>query len=715
MTDQQLRFYLSLPDAERHIINIAALKASMIEAREIATIAQKRFKVSQKQVLDCLELAAGNKLFHKQSGFHADSKLYSVNYSTIIYLYPFLGSYQQEWKSVNDAYYHYYYREDEIIETGKLLYFLLFDEIKYKEAEERFFRSTYNRIIPDLSEMLLFEPYEKVIGRVGVIFLKAQFKYLSDRCFRSLSSLKTVNDRFKIIIEKTNVKGEEKLFTLDGTLSFHDGDFEKAINNTEPNEPFNEAFIAAVGILLSGQPAQALIQFDKGMKMQRSFFRGLVLPIAPEYALFHLITLTCSAPEVSAPVFSKYLKSLEKKDLGTYDPLFVAIASFSLNNKQKLEESLNYLRLYTGKLGSDYLCLLSIPVWYLIDKKPEKANYEKLVQTVRKANENGYRILAYEAAYALKTWNPGTEAEELYHSISEGLTHQPALCLISRQEEWEKSLNAFLAIDKGKNSLSSTSIGGGKYKMVYFVNFKNNHVQPVLQTRTAKGWSKGRNVALKTFKESNLEGMTEQDHRIARHVKRLDNGWGNGVDYSFSENVVRDLAGHPNLYLDGTDFATVELIIAQPALYVKKTTAGFVLSTDIKDVTKRLYVEKETNTRYKLYDLNQQQVQLIENVLQQKIVVPEPGKEKLMQVLGIFSAHMTVHSDLMATENMNVRIVPADSRIRVQLLPFGESLKAELYAKPFGNIPPYCKPGKGGKNLLNIHFPLLPKILSLRP
>ena len=82
------------------------------------------------------------------------------------------------------------------------------------------------------------------------------------------------------------------------------------------------------------------------------------------------------------------------------------------------------------------------------------------------------------------------------------------------------------------------------------------------------------------------------------------------------------------------------------------------------------------------------------------VVVPEKGKDKLMQVLGLFSSYLTVQSDLVVTENCNVKTVESDSKIRVQLLPMGDSFKAELFAKPFGTHPPYCKPGKGGKTLI---------------
>ena len=71
-----------------------------------------------------------------------------------------------------------------------------------------------------------------------------------------------------------------------------------------------------------------------------------------------------------------------------------------------------------------------------------------------------------------------------------------------------------------------------------------------------------------------------------------------------------------------------------------------------------------------------------------------------MQVLGQISGQVTIHSDLVQTENKNMQTVPADNRIRVQLLPMGDGLKAELFVKPFGSIPPYCKPGVGGKTLI---------------
>ena len=62
---------------------------------------------------------------------------------------------------------------------------------------------------------------------------------------------------------------------------------------------------------------------------------------------------------------------------------------------------------------------------------------------------------------------------------------------------------------------------------------------------------------------------------------------------------------------------------------------------------------------------------------------------------------MTVHSDI-AEGTAAVKSIEADTRIRVQIVPIGDGLKAELFVKPLGSEPPYVKPGKGSKVVYGI-------------
>ena len=71
-----------------------------------------------------------------------------------------------------------------------------------------------------------------------------------------------------------------------------------------------------------------------------------------------------------------------------------------------------------------------------------------------------------------------------------------------------------------------------------------------------------------------------------------------------------------------------------------------------------------------------------------------------MELIKHLNGNIVVHSDLIGDQETPT--IKGDSRIVVQLLPIGDSLRAELFCKPFGEVPPYCKPGKGLKSVTGI-------------
>ena len=77
------------------------------------------------------------------------------------------------------------------------------------------------------------------------------------------------------------------------------------------------------------------------------------------------------------------------------------------------------------------------------------------------------------------------------------------------------------------------------------------------------------------------------------------------------------------------------------------------------------------------------------------VTIPARGKEKLLKTVSTLSSVITVHSDI--TDGVTVQSIPCDPRLRVQIIPIGDGLRAELFVKPLGSEPPYVKPGKGSK------------------
>jgi superfamily II DNA or RNA helicase len=416
-------------------------------------------------------------------------------------------------------------------------------------------------------------------------------------------------------------------------------------------------------------------------------------------AAYYFIALLCVPPEESAPILRKINDSLVKKNMNSTDQNFMAIGHFALNEMLFFNNVLEIIENEVKSRKNDYECLINIIILYLVDRTPDTAVFDNCYNVVKKAYENGYYLQAYDASYCLLQWSNSAKNVKLHDEIKSKFSFPPVISQISHQEEWEKSLNGLLSLGGGK--LAKTAKDEPASRVVYSVDFVYGEIQPRLQTRTKSGWSTGRNIALKTFKNGVIEGMTDQDHRVANKVKVSRGGYYGSEDYELPHSAIKELVGHPLVFLMGSKDILVEIVEAKPSIEVVKTTKGYLLKSDLDLMEENDFIiQKETNTRYKVYDLSVKQIAILNAISQEKILIPEKGKTKLMQVLGQFSSHLTVQSDLVVTENCNVKTVESDSKIRVQLLPLGDSFKAELFAKPFGTHPPYCKPGKGGKTLI---------------
>lgn len=701
MTDLQYNHYKSLSDQDKYIINVAALMASAIDVSKLADIVQSKYNVTQKYLKEVLEKAAIAGLFESHTLGYGNRTEWEINFFVVIFLYPALKDYEKEWKKTRKQFDPYYHTLSQTRLFSELIYNLLYDEAKYPASEQDIFRrrGSYNwRAEPDISDILLFDAYESVLPRMSPTMLLPQFDNLESRFLRQLGPLKWMKDQFEKIRPRLPKSVMEELPNWNLRIAFLQGRLKEALEETQLKTLDEAHFIEGVKRLFERNVDDALLLFDKGMKVQRSTYRGRVLPVKPEFSLFHLLALSCSKPQTSASTFQKLLKLVTKKDASPIDFVFSAVAAFNLGDKTALQTAINHTKSYTGSFNQSLMGIITIPILYMADQKPDFATQKVFLNTVRVAFENGYGLLAYEAGFALTQWNRSEETVQLYEQIEKTFQHQPALSLLKKQEPWEQVLNSFLSFDKTQKGTTGDAKDAAKYRVLYFVNKDWTIVQPVLQTRTAKGWSKGRNIGIKTLGDGKVEGLTEQDRRIASHVRKYESGWG-APSYEFNDSVVKDLVGHPYLYLDGMVPVPIELLPAQPVLTVKKEIKGYTLSSNIKDASTRYQIIKETNTRYHFYELTNELQQLLQRVLTQKIVIPEQGKDKLIQVLSVFSARMSVQSDLLADEHSAVRTIPSDPRIRVQLLPFAGGLKAELFTKPFGEIPPYCKPGKGGANL----------------
>ncbi|MGC3976940.1 MAG: DEAD/DEAH box helicase [Paludibacteraceae bacterium] len=693
MTKSQVDFYNLLSEDGKYVLKIVALKAYAFSMHDIYYLVQIRRSITQKLIKEILSEA---ERYHFITGTKFGSGEWYATPDFMVFMYPKLTGFDEEWSKVNDAW--NYYRDNSIKLFRNCLYSLLFDQKKYLSNEAILINSNLERALELYSTILDNPEYEFVIPRINIDFLARIMGDNIQQCYFKLEPFSDLSARFDKIKASLSPQQAAKLPTLDLFQNVHRGNIQAAISlTTDEGSIYN---LTAYQQLTQGNLEAALTLFEKGMKRQRAIYKSVQLPVVPHSAFFYLCTLLMVDSEISAPIMAKINKYIEKNQITVFEHAFKPIIYSYTNDKSALRNSIINLTADVKSGDLVLYTLFSLLSMYLANEKPNLATYNIFEKVVRKAYQAGYIIISYEASYVLKIWIDNAESTDLYNEIAQRMSYEPVISKISRQEEWEKSLNLLLGLGLAKTNTKSKEVSESSSRVVYFLNTKRQTVQPVYQSRQAKGWSKGRNIAMKSFYEGKTKDMTDQDNRIAKTIKHYSDYYGDS--YQFTNKVFAELVGHPYVFLDGTTDVPVELIAAQPVIQVVKSVKGYSLTTDIEDISERIILVKETNTRYKVYDLTLQQSQILQILLEQKIVVPEAGKDKLLQLLGGFSKHMTVHSDLLATENKNINVkeVKPDTRIRVQLLPLGDGLKAELYAKPFGTHPPYCKPGKGGKVLI---------------
>ncbi|MFR5656553.1 MAG: hypothetical protein ACLUDU_00485, partial [Butyricimonas faecihominis] len=133
---------------------------------------------------------------------------------------------------------------------------------------------------------------------------------------------------------------------------------------------------------------------------------------------------------------------------------------------------------------------------------------------------------------------------------------------------------------------------------------------------------------------------------------------------------------------------------------IRQQADGFTITSNAGDSASTILITWETQTRAKVIHMTTEQYTIISTLQRVKTFPPE-AKERLLELIKHLNGNIVVHSDLIGDQEQ-LPTIKGDSRIVVQLLPIGDSLRAELFCKPFGEVPPYYKPGKGAKSVTGI-------------
>ena len=311
------------------------------------------------------------------------------------------------------------------------------------------------------------------------------------------------------------------------------------------------------------------------------------------------------------------------------------------------------------------------------------------------AGENNFGWARIELGECLTFAGKNPEAvNSILSSLKSTTGYQSLSFLFRTQEDWERALSALSSIDVSAPQTTDQ----GESRIIWLINFTYGRITPREQKQAKNGkWSNGRNISLARLKQLSIPNLTEQDKNVAGTIREYV--YRGSIKHTISAEVALPLlVGHPFLFLEDSPETPVELIEETPELIVREAGNFYEMwFPEEHDFSKPVQIFSETLTRYKLIRITDNHQRVLSAMGKQKILIPVKAKEELKKTIKNLSELVTVNSSLVFE---NIPKIKASSKIIVQMLPIGESLKCKILVHPFQTGGPYFPPGHGRETLL---------------
>lgn len=266
-----------------------------------------------------------------------------------------------------------------------------------------------------------------------------------------------------------------------------------------------------------------------------------------------------------------------------------------------------------------------------------------------------------------------------------------------RKERWEKVLEQ-IQLKYGNGKKEKEVRTSSDVRVAYLIGPDSLKVQPITQ-KSSNGakWTKGRNIALSTFRTGRGDGMTPQDKAVSKAVKTQESGWYGGIDYYIdSRQAIKELVGHPYVFTNDYHRLKIEIIEEPLQLSVQRDSQGqFQINTNVDpdSVVGSLYIDNSNATSIRVVKVDSSQLSILHQLLDLG-ALPAKAENVLATTLNAIGSKMTVMSDLVGRDK-HTRQIEGSPMMVVQLLPDGEDIRATIFAKPLVNSAPYLTPATG--------------------
>jgi len=261
------------------------------------------------------------------------------------------------------------------------------------------------------------------------------------------------------------------------------------------------------------------------------------------------------------------------------------------------------------------------------------------------------------------------------------------------EEKWEKLLDYMDSVVSEEPVVRVEK----KNRLIWCVNFMYKDINPVLQTKQKNGWSKGRNVALKTLFRGSPDYATAQDLAIINHIE-LYSDWGR-LTYILNFNLaILELVDHPLVFSSDEERFPITIDAVYAELKIQKTNIGQTVSFTYDP---EVHFVKNSKSHYSVikwkHELHQIALKFAENEVT-KLSIPHTAAKESAAVFTKLSQKVDIRGDF---EDPNMIKIKGDRTMVVRLQPFSGVLNARFLIKPMADSDVTLIPGKGSAQTLH--------------
>ena len=265
-------------------------------------------------------------------------------------------------------------------------------------------------------------------------------------------------------------------------------------------------------------------------------------------------------------------------------------------------------------------------------------------------------------------------------------------------EAWEFALRTIADVAAHVDSAAEAA---EESRLLWIIDPEKQTILCREQKQGKRGWSKGRRLSERELVDAIGQRRFEPiDERVISAAARLVSPTLAVSGMSEPENIEFDygytlylLEHHPRVVLDDDRRIPLEISRGTPELLVDEGPDGIRLSFVPPGAKQGYHVQKETPTRYRVFEVSADQARLSRGVGRQT-VVPHQRRTEIDTRLPALRQRVRVN----ATADLDASQLPevhGDTRPCAHLLPYGVAYKLELYARPLPKEEFYARIGLG--------------------